>query len=81
MRDTSQLGTSIGRTVTFKGDIHSEEDMLIDGQVEGTLDLGQHLSGRRPHTHRSVPGSRPGEVDVQGVVNEQYGTQQTSRGQ
>ena len=40
---TQQLGTTIGPHVTIKGDIRSEEDLLIDGQVEGTLDLGQHF--------------------------------------
>jgi cytoskeletal protein CcmA (bactofilin family) len=36
----AQRSTSIGRTVTIKGDIRSEEDLLIDGRVEGRLDLG-----------------------------------------
>ena len=68
MPDTSQLGTAIGRAVTIKGDIHSEEDLLIDGQVEGTLDLGQHRLVVGPNAHiRANIAAR--EVEVQGVVN------------
>ncbi len=64
----SQVGTNIGRTVTIKGDIHSEEDLLIDGQVEGTLDLGQHRLVVGPNAQvRARIVAR--EVEVQGVVN------------
>jgi len=64
----SQVGTNIGRTVTIKGDIHSEEDLLIDGQVEGTLDLGQHRLVVGPNAQvRARILAR--EVEVQGVVN------------
>jgi cytoskeletal protein CcmA (bactofilin family) len=65
---TSQLGTTIGRSVTIKGDIRSEEDLLIDGQVEGTLDLGQHRLVVGPNAQvRARITAR--EVEVQGVVN------------
>ncbi len=68
MPDTPQLGTSIGRTVTIKGDIRSAEDLLIDGQVEGTLDLGQHRLVVGPNAQvRARIAAR--EVEVQGVVN------------
>ena len=65
---TSQVGTSIGRTVTIKGEIRSEEDLLIDGQVEGVLDLGQHCLVVSPNAQvRARIAAR--EVEVQGVVN------------
>jgi len=61
-------GTSIGRTVTIKGDIRSEEDLLIDGQMEGRLDLGRNRLVVGPSgTVRAAIGAR--EVDVHGVVN------------
>ncbi len=67
MPDTPQLGTSIGRSVTIKGDIRSEEDLLIDGQVEGSLDLGQHCLVVGPNAEiRAKIAAR--EVDVHGVV-------------
>jgi len=33
--------SNIGRTVVIKGDIHSDEDLQIEGQLEGRLELGQ----------------------------------------
>jgi cytoskeletal protein CcmA (bactofilin family) len=38
-RNTSAL---IGRSITVKGDIVSEEDLTIDGRVEGTIAIGAH---------------------------------------
>jgi cytoskeletal protein CcmA (bactofilin family) len=34
--------TWVGRSVAFKGDVSSSEDMTIDGHVEGTVKLGDH---------------------------------------
>jgi len=65
---TTSGGTSIGQTVTIKGEIHSEEDLVIDGQIEGRLDLGQNRLVIGPNAKvRADIGAR--EVDVQGVVN------------
>jgi len=63
-----QASTSIGRTVTIKGEIRSEEDLLIDGQMEGRLDLGRNRLVVGPNGKvRASIGAR--EVDVQGVVD------------
>ena len=60
--------TSIGRTVSIKGEIRSEEDLLIDGQMEGRLDLGQNRLVVGPNGKvRASIGAR--EVDVHGVVD------------
>ena len=49
--------------------IHSEEDLVIEGQVEGKLDLGRNRLVVGPNGNvRADIGAR--EVDVQGVVNE-----------
>ena len=32
----------IGESVTVKGDVVSSADLVIDGQVHGTIDLGDH---------------------------------------
>jgi cytoskeletal protein CcmA (bactofilin family) len=34
---------SIGRSVVMKGELSGSEDLVIDGQVEGTVNLRQHL--------------------------------------
>ena len=33
---------TVGISVTIKGEIKGSEDITVDGQVEGTIDLGQH---------------------------------------
>jgi len=64
----AQGSTSIGRSVTIKGEIRSGEDLLIDGQMEGRLDLGQNrlVVGPNGQVRASIVAR---EVDVQGVVN------------
>ncbi len=61
-------GTSIGPTVTIKGEIRSDEDLVIDGQMEGRLDLGRNrlVVGPSGKVRASI-GAR--EVDVHGVVD------------
>ncbi len=64
----AQGGTTIGRTVTIKGEVHSEEDLLIDGKMEGRLDLGQNRLVVGPNgTVRADIGAREG--DLHGVIN------------
>ena len=58
---------TIGPHVTIKGDIRSEEDLMIDGQVEGTLDLGQHRLVVGPSAQIDARITAR-EVEVQGVV-------------
>lgn len=35
-------GTTIGQSVEIKGDLSASEDLIIEGQVEGTVKLDQH---------------------------------------
>jgi len=64
----AQGSTTIGRTVTIKGEVRSEEDLLIDGQMEGRLDLGRNRLVVGPNgTVRADIGAR--EVDLHGVIN------------
>lgn len=42
--DTRVSGQSrIGKSAKFKGDIHSDEDLVIDGQVEGAIDIPKNM--------------------------------------
>ena len=59
--------TTIGQTVTIKGEVHSEEDLLIDGKLEGRLDLGRNRLVVGPNgAVRAAISAR--EVDVHGVI-------------
>ena len=59
--------TTIGRTVSIKGDLHSDEDLLIDGKMEGRLDMGQNRLTVGPNgTVRAAIVAR--EVELHGVI-------------
>ena len=32
----------LGKSVVFKGQIHSREDLIIEGQVEGSIEMNEH---------------------------------------
>jgi cytoskeletal protein CcmA (bactofilin family) len=59
--------SNIGRTVVIKGDIHSDEDLQIEGQMEGRLELGQHrlIVASNGQVQASI---RARDVDVHGTV-------------
>lgn len=40
--DERRLASWIGRSVGIKGDVMSSGDLVIDGQVSGTIELGDH---------------------------------------
>ena len=40
--DERRLAAWIGRSVIVKGNVICSEDLTIDGQVEGTIELGDH---------------------------------------
>jgi cytoskeletal protein CcmA (bactofilin family) len=66
--ESTRSASSIGRTVVIKGEIRATEDLYVDGQVEGRLDLGEHrlTIGPNGQVRASI---RAREVDVQGSVN------------
>jgi cytoskeletal protein CcmA (bactofilin family) len=68
MTVTAQGSTSIGRTVTIKGEVSSEEDLLVDGKLEGRLDLGRNrlVVGPNGSVQSSIVAR---EVDVHGVIH------------
>ena len=40
--DERRKAAWIGGSIVVKGDVVSTEDLVIDGQVEGTIELGNH---------------------------------------
>ena len=40
-RDTSQAVSVIGESLHFKGDLSADEDLIIEGTVEGTINQGK----------------------------------------
>jgi cytoskeletal protein CcmA (bactofilin family) len=42
MSDERRKSAWIGGSILVKGDVVSTEDLMIDGQVQGTIELGDH---------------------------------------
>lgn len=42
MADERRRAAWIGGSIIVKGDVVSTEDLMIDGQVQGTIELGDH---------------------------------------
>ena len=40
---------NIGTSVVIKGELSGSEDLTVEGQVEGTIELRQHVLTLRPH--------------------------------
>ena len=40
--EPSRPAAVLGKSMVIKGEIHSEEDLTIDGQVQGSIDVPEH---------------------------------------
>lgn len=59
---------AIGKSVIIKGQILSREDLYLDGEMEGTVEVPEHRLTIGPHAKLSA-GIRAREVVVLGSVN------------
>lgn len=59
---------AIGKSVIIKGQILSREDLWLDGEIEGTVEVPEHRLTIGPHA-RLAAGIRAREVIVLGAVN------------
>ncbi len=59
---------AIGKSVIIKGEILSREDLYLDGEVQGTVDVPEHRLTIGPHAKLQA-GVRAREVVVLGAVN------------
>lgn len=61
-------GTRLGKTVVVKGEVHSSENVYIDGQLDGRIEIGESRLTVGPNGRvRATIKAR--EVEVQGSVN------------
>ena len=42
-QEDSTRGPNLGRSISVKGEVTGSEDLMIDGQVEGRIDLPDHV--------------------------------------
>jgi cytoskeletal protein CcmA (bactofilin family) len=63
----SRRGATIGKAVKILGDIHSNEDLYIDGEVQGSLDVSNSRLTIGPNG-KAKSNVRAREVIIQGQV-------------
>ena len=73
MIQTVKPGTSneapvvIGQGMIIKGSLHSENDVFLDGEIEGDLDVKNYRLMIGPHG-KVVANVKAREVDIHGIV-------------
>jgi len=65
--DTASRGTAIGKAVTIIGDITSQEDLFIDGDVKGNVDVRNSRCTVGPNG-KAKSNVKAREVVIQGQV-------------
>jgi cytoskeletal protein CcmA (bactofilin family) len=68
MPETSRGMAVIGKSVTIKGQIFSQEDLTIDGEMEGSVELKEHRLTVGPNG-KIQAGIKAREIVVLGTVN------------
>lgn len=66
----------IGSTISIKGDLSGEEDLLIEGRVEGKIELRRHsvTVGKNGHVKADIYGK---SINIEGEVQGNlYGEEQ-----
>src|SRR6266404_488314 len=65
--ETAKGAASIGKSVTIKGQIFSREDLVVDGEIEGAIELNDHRLTVGPNG-RVRAGSKAREIVVLGTI-------------
>jgi cytoskeletal protein CcmA (bactofilin family) len=71
MKFVAQTGNetaSIGKAVTIKGEVFSDEDLYVDGTLEGKIELPTHKLTVGPNGTIKTAMIKAGSVDVHGSV-------------
>src|SRR5713226_536488 len=66
--EPSRGAASIGKSVTIKGQIFSREDLIVDGEIEGAIELSDHRLTVGP-SGRVRAGIKAREIVVLGTVD------------
>jgi cytoskeletal protein CcmA (bactofilin family) len=61
-------GASIGKSVTIKGQIFSREDLIVDGEIEGAIELNDHRLTVGPNG-KVRAGIKAREIVVLGTID------------
>ena len=65
--ESARGAASIGKSVTIKGQIFSREDLVVDGEVEGAIELNDHRLTVGPNG-RVRAGVKAREIVILGTI-------------
>ena len=66
--ESAKGAASIGKSVTVKGQIFSREDLIVDGEIEGAIELNDHRLTVGPNG-RVRAGIKAREIVVLGTID------------
>lgn len=66
--EANRGAASIGKSVTIKGQIFSREDLIVDGEIEGAIELNEHRLTVGPNG-RVRAGVKAREIVVLGTID------------
>ena len=66
--ESGRSAASIGKSVTIKGQIFSREDLIVDGEIEGAIELNEHRLTVGPNG-RVRAGIKAREIVVLGTID------------
>ena len=67
--EPSRTVAVLGKSVVVKGEIYSQEDLTIDGDVQGTVDAEGHRLTIGPNGRLKTEGVKARELVVMGTMN------------
>ena len=67
--EPSRLVAVLGKSVVVKGEIYCQEDLTIDGEVQGTVDAEGHRLTIGPNGKLKTEGVKARELVVMGTMN------------
>jgi cytoskeletal protein CcmA (bactofilin family) len=67
-QESARGAASIGKSVTVKGQIFSREDLIVDGEIEGAIELNDHRLTVGPNG-RVRAGIKAREIIVLGTID------------
>ncbi len=67
--DAHRSTASIGKSVIIKGNVYSREDLFVDGELEGTIELQEHRLTIGANGKVSSNGVKAREIVVLGTIH------------
>lgn len=67
--DSPRVAASIGKSVIVKGNVYSREDLFVDGELDGTVELQEHRLTIGANGKVTSNGVKAREIVVLGTIH------------